>query len=391
MAKVILAGDKHLKNPCLPRYSRHTLIHPKKFPFGRFPLEKIWSPMESLASWQPISSNYQLIHSFNAIPYTKKPFFVTFELFLPYMMSSQRNSRMALIIEDFLKLQLSSDNCKKIIAISNWAKTRFINHLANWPLLSKVINKLEVIHPNFPVLAENPKNYTNGETLNLLFVGSHFARKGGIVALRLANKAHKMGIPIKINLISQMKYGSQVPTDFPDITRYEEDLKLLNLPNIVFHRRMPNKEVLELLSQSHFQIMATLQDTYGFSVVEGFTVATPAITTNLCALPELVHHGKNGYLLQLPLNKYRQWSNWADSSRIKTDEYWEILDSTYEDLADQALQLLGEFIERPDKSEHYEMLSAGALVQAQNVHDSKKINNLLDNFYSEAIGEVVKI
>lgn len=44
MAKVIIAGERHLSTPNLPRTSQHILIRPKQFPSGRYPLEKFGIP-----------------------------------------------------------------------------------------------------------------------------------------------------------------------------------------------------------------------------------------------------------------------------------------------------------------------------------------------------------
>lgn len=383
--KVLLVGNNHMKIPNTPRSSKYQLINCKAFPLGRFPLEKIWSPLESLATWQPVLQDYQLIHAFNSIPYTNKSWVGTFELFLPYILSGHKGKQLKHALKEQLTERLALKNCRKLIAMSEWAKYRLINHLKNFQNLDKIINKLEVIHPNFPVKSEHPKKYTNESVIHLIFVGAHFARKGGVVALRVANKAKQKNLPIKVSIISQLRYGSGVPTDFPDATRYEEDLKLLNLDNVVFHNRLPNSEVIELLSQSDFQVLATLHDTYGYSVVEGFSVATPAITTNICALPEIVNHGKNGYLLKLQLDELKQWKDWQKAKLVESNEYWEILNSTYDDLANQILELLEEFLDRSDKAEHYQQLSLGALTQAQNLHDSEKMNDLIDNLYSEAM------
>lgn len=40
------------------------------------------------------------------------------------------------------------------------------------------------------------------------------------------------------------------------------------------------------------------------------------------------------------------------------------------------------------KPESYEQLSAGALAQAYNVHNSRKTGELLDNLYSKSIEDV---
>lgn len=384
MAKVIIVGQKHLSIPNLPRNSRHILIRPKPFPTGRYPIEKIWYPLSSFFACQPVWGRYQAIHSFNKILYTNKPWFITFEDHR-FLYRNPQNQGEAAIYE-LLNNRLALENCQKLIAISDYAKLRLIKRIEGWKIKEKISKKLDVIHPSFPVRVNESKLYHQQQNLQLIFIGNHIARKGGVVALRLAKKAEKLGLPITLHIISDLGHGSGVPTDFPDKTKYVEDLKLLDLNNVVFHKNLPNDKVIELLSQSHFQLMATLHDTYGYSIIEGFSVATPAITTNVCALPEFIRHGENGYILNLPINEIRHWSNWMYEEKTKTNEYWEILNSTYDYLAEQALQQIIQFLDRSDKREHYEFLSAGALAQAQIVHNSEKQNELLDELYAAAAG-----
>ncbi|MDZ8052180.1 MAG: glycosyltransferase family 4 protein [Aulosira sp. ZfuVER01] len=382
MVKVIVAGEKHLSIPNLPRNSRHTLIRPKPFPTGRYPLERLWYPFSSFNSWQPFWKASHVLHAFNNIQYTNKPWFVTFEDHR-FLYRNPKNN-IEEITYKILNGRLALDNCQKLIAISDYAKLRLIKRIEDWTILDKVKDKLVVINPNFAVRATQPKTYTESEPIQLVFVGNHLARKGGIVALRLAKKAEKLGLPININIISGLKHGPGVPTDFPDRSKYAEDLKLLDLKNVTLYQHLPNEQVLQLLAQSHFQILATLHDTYGYSVIESFSVATPVITTNICALPEFVHHGENGYHLELPLNELRHWSNWMHGEKTKTDEYWDIVNSTYDYLAEESLQKILQFLDRADKQEHYEYLSAGALTQMKNFHDSEKHNEYFDNLYAEA-------
>lgn len=384
MAKVVVCGNNHIRIPNLPRNSRHQLIHAKSFPTGRYPIEKLWYPLGSFFPWQPSWEKYQVVHSFNRVLYTNQPWFVTFEDHRVLYRNPQNKGET--VIYELLNNRLALDNCQKLIAISDYAKMRFLKRIEGWEIEEKLNNKLDVIHPNFRTRVDKAKTYQSDENLQLIFVGHHIARKGGVVALRLAKKAEKLGLPVTIHIISGLGHGSGVPTDFPDTTKYIEDFKLLNLNNVVFHKNLPNDKVIELLSQSHFQLMPTLHDTYGFSVIEGFSVATPVITTNVCALPEFVRHDENGYILELPINDIRHWANWVHGEKTKTNEYWEVLNNTYDSLAEQALQQIKQFIDRSDKREHYEFLSAGALAQAQILHNSEKQNELFDNLYAAAAG-----
>ncbi|MBK1990503.1 glycosyltransferase family 4 protein [Sphaerospermopsis aphanizomenoides BCCUSP55] len=384
MVKIVITGQQHITTPNLPRNSQHTLIRPKNFPTGRYPIGKLWQPLSSFLPWQPIWGGYQVIHSFNRIVYTNKPWFITFEDHR-YLYRNPKN-KLESVVYELLNNRLALDNCQKIIAMSDFAKFRMTRRIEGWDIAEKVKQKLIVVHPNFPVRVNRAKTYNDQQPLQLIFVGSHLARKGGIVALRVAKKAKELGLPVKVNIISVLAIGKGIPTDFPDRDKYAEDLKLLDLDNVTYYRSLPNQQVIDLLSQSHFQLMTTLQDTYGFSLIEGFSVATPAITTNICALPELVTPGKNGYILELPLNESKEWKNWLHGEKLPTEEYWQILNDTYNYLADTALEQISKFLDRADKREYYESLSTGALAQAQNVNNAEKQNELFDQLYATAAG-----
>ncbi|MFM7405911.1 MAG: group 1 glycosyl transferase [Cuspidothrix sp.] len=284
MNKVILTGFSHIMNHNSPKFSKYELVRPKEFPFGRFPLKKIWSPLSSLAAWQPVNES-KIIHSFNAIPYTRKPFIVSYEIFLPHIMASESGYAVEKL-RNFLRDRLAVDNCIRLLATSNFAKKKFILKNEGWEKLDQVLQKTEVIPPNTILRASQPKTYTDKSHINLMFVGNHIARKGGIVALRVAKKAKSLGLPIIIHIASGLSMGKGIPTDCPDISCYDNDLKLLELDNVRFYKQLPNQEVIKLLAQSEFQLLATLQDAYAFSILEGLSVATPAITTPIFAIPD---------------------------------------------------------------------------------------------------------
>ncbi|MDJ0632041.1 MAG: glycosyltransferase family 4 protein [Xenococcaceae cyanobacterium MO_188.B29] len=321
--------------------------------------------------FKPLTTKFDLIHSFNAIPYTKNPWLITFESVLPRTRGKYGDKLASIVMN-----RLSLENCRKIIAMSEHAKEKFLRQKADFQEINLIKDKLIVIPPNFPLKISQEKKYLQGKTLELTFVGNDFARKGGIVALRIAKKSKAIKLPIKINLVSRMNYGAQVYTDCPERDKYLKDLELINLDNVFLYKNIANKQVIDLLHKSHFQVMCTLDDTYGFSILEGFSVGTPAITTNVCALPEFVKNNINGFVIDLELNKYKHWIHLGEKQK---EYYWKILDKTYEKLADKVLNSLSKIL---DVYENYEQFSAGAIAQAK-IHDSEKANIFFDNLYSE--------
>jgi|AGSF01.1.fsa_nt_gi Glycosyltransferase len=386
MTNVVLVGFSHLINQTAPFNSKFNLIRPKEFPFGRFPLHKLWSPLVSLALWQPVR-NTQIIHSFNAIPYTRKPFLVSYEIFLPHIMSGQSDyatEKMKIILRDRLLLE----NCIALLPTSNFAKKKFILKHQGWEYLDQILEKTIVIPSNTKLKVSQPKQYSENNGLILTFVGNHIARKGGIVALRTAKKAQKLGLPVTFRIISNLTYGTGIPTDCPERSRYQEDLKLLDLENVKFYKSIPNPQVIDFLKNSHFQLLPTLQDTNAFSLIEGCSVATPAITTPIFAIPESIRDGDSGYLLNLEMDGVGEWK-WREalcSYSLSVDEHWDILNRTYEDLAEQTIQRIQVFLDQTNRAEHYEQLSTGALEQGK-IHDTERISQLIDAIYEKALAK----
>jgi hypothetical protein len=72
--------------------------------------------------------------------------------------------------------------------------------------------KTHVLQPGYSphgaVSAHAPKSR---ETIRLIFVGNNFARKGGIVALRLARRALAEGLPLQIHIVSSKMICSWIP------------------------------------------------------------------------------------------------------------------------------------------------------------------------------------
>jgi glycosyltransferase involved in cell wall biosynthesis len=164
--------------------------------------------------------------------------------------------------------------------------------------------------------------------------------------------------------------------------RYQADLKHLHLPNVVFHGAMNNQQVLELMGSCHLNLLPTLHDTYGFSVLEGFANGLPAITTDICALPEFVlpapSANANGFLLRLPKDGRNCWSHVEES---RAPEYWDTLDQAFACMTEQALVHLRALVANPGQLEE---LSRSALDCIQQRHNPLRLAQALDVIYNQA-------
>jgi glycosyltransferase involved in cell wall biosynthesis len=365
MARVLTASNNYGNAFTTPRTpAQHTVLR-RSFPAQ---LRRLWRPLDAVAIWDP-RERWDLMHSFNKVPLTSKPFLVTYESALP-----RTYGRGYQLARDLLRERLVGDNCRGVIALSEYARRRTRELNAGWPRLSVLEAKTQIIHPNLPLLRSEPKPLPRGQ-LELLFVGRQWARKGGIVAARIAAKARQRGLPVRVTIVSTLAYGASVYTDDPDPTKYQADLRLLDAPNVTVYDKLPNADILRRMEASTFTLLPTVNDTYGFSVLEGFSVGTPTIASRTGALPEVVHDGVNGYLLDLPTDGVGDWSYLHERS-------WAHLDAAYESMAEQALARIESFLNAP---ETYETLSAGALAQIRDHHEAAVVGARLEALYAEAI------
>jgi glycosyltransferase involved in cell wall biosynthesis len=367
----ILTSNHYIAKFTVPPQAHHAIKRVRFVNLGR-----LWSPALAVAAYPPLQS-YDLGHFVNKIPVALgKNWLVTFESALPRMFPPSEPLRR------HLRRQLMSPGCLAIVAMSAWALSSFKRINAEWADLDVVLAKSHVLQPAIPRVALAPRTLGSGETIRLIFVGNNFARKGGIVALRLASRALAEGLPLQIHIVSSRMICSGSHTDHPDPSHYQADLKHLGLPNVVFHGAMNNQQVLELMATCHLNLLPTLHDTYGFSVLEGFANGLPAITTDVCALPEFVFPAPagnaNGFLLRLSRDGRNCWSHVEES---RAPDYWDMLDRAFACMTEQALLHLRSLAANPGQLEE---LSRSALAGIEQRHNPLLLAQALDVIYSQA-------
>lgn len=332
-----------------------------------------------------------LLHMIARIPLDRRPFVVTFEQHLPRPYGAATPNA----VWSFARNLLLDRNCRKILPMSEYAKRFFLKSHADLPNISDLAEKLQTVRPGVAVKAAAPKVFSNGEPLRILFVGHDFARKGGVVAVRIAKKAKEIGLPVHVDLAGSLGYGSGVPTDHTDPNVYNADVELLKLDNVTHHGHIGVDHLNKLYMNSHFTILATIEDTYGFSSVESLAWATPVIASNISALPEIVQDRVNGITVEIELNQMGNWIRWGEYfssyqesfkapfvEKRGTAEYWEILDATFETMASQAIEKIAPLF---DSRNDYEEMSLNALSSAKRDHSHENVSRVLSAIYREAV------
>ncbi len=371
----ILAPTRYPSFFNFPRNSRHNIFR-RDF----LPLNKISKKIECILVFivSPLKK-FNLIHAFNSIPLGLKPFVISFESHLPRAFGYEKS-----FIFSIMSNMLASNRCIAIFAISKYAQLQFLHQHRNHPWYYHLTAKLNVRYPNVPI-PNTPDCFVHSESksLKLIFVGNHFARKGGLVALRIAKLALEKGLSLEIDIISSLVVGNESWVDPTRKGFFDEELKLLHsLSNIKFYQNLPNNEVISLIGKSHFLLLPTLSDTFGFTAIEAMANFTPVIATNQCALPEFIQDGKNGWLIPLETNEFGEWIHINHPNRDSA-EYELIFNETINRLVQEIYKRL----ENIQLGKDYKNLRINARQTAENTFSSSDANQFWDDFYSKKVGQ----
>ena len=335
--RISVYKDRYPTSFVVPRQSRHT-ISPRLFA----PLDRISDKLNGLSVYPDIPGT-PLLHAHNRIPIRHPHYVLTFESHLPHNFAARREGS----IYRFMLREISSRRCRRLLGLSHFAKRNFLRQNEGAPELERLTQKLLVRHPNVVIPdIEDPlaEELAAGklDKLVLTFGGGHFARKGGCVAVRFAEEAAKRNWPVEVNVVSSFQVGDAVWTDPVNPEFFEPYRRLLDQPNVTFHEGLPNDQLTDLFARSHFTLLPTFSDTFGYTAIEGMAGHTPVIATDIQAIPEFVKDGVNGLMLHLETDEAGYWV---------APPYHERHLETYETFfRDQIEILVGQMVQRVEPS-----------------------------------------
>ncbi|MEL6857333.1 MAG: glycosyltransferase family 4 protein [Pseudomonadota bacterium] len=268
--------------------------------------------------------------------------------------------------------------------MSHFAKRCFLEQHADTPTLDLLKSKLMVRHPNCELGGETDRLASDTfEKFVLTFVGGHFGRKGGCVSVRVAELAQQRNLPIEVNIISSMVVGGHVWTDPTETDFFEPYLKLLELPNVHLLGSMPNSEVRDVLGRSHFCMLPTFGDTFGYSAIEAMSEHTPVIGTDICALPEFIEDDVNGLMFHLESTEIGDWANPGYARRgekVFADHFRNEVERLAQEITHRLEGLLGQ-TDPMRRMRRFARLTSEAMFSAQSQ------GALWDDLYERVIAE----
>lgn len=360
-----------------PRHTRHS-VETRSFA----PLNYISAKLEGMTVLSPFPlRKFDIVHAFNRLPLGTTPFVMSFESHMPRGFGIEGSQ-----LYKFMMRQLLSDRCVGIGAISEHARRIFLKSHKDHPYFEQLKRKLFLRYPNM-VIEDRADTYQDAAQypIRVVFVGNHFARKGGCVGVRMAELALEQGIPLHVDIISSVEVGIASWTDPLEPGYFDRYQKLLALPNVRHLQNLPNSEVLEVLRNAHFSLLTTFCDTFGYSAIESEANYVPVIGTAQGALPEFIKHQKNGVLLPLETTDIGEWSHIADERR--TREFADIHAREVERLAQQSLS---EIVTIMEDQNRYKAMRQAAYATAKSMFSSTDATAFWDDYYVDAVDQFQK-
>lgn len=209
--------------------------------------------------------------------------------------------------------RLALEKCELAIYASDWAAKTAIDYYGADPAKVKVVPFGANID-SFRTLDE-VKNLIEGRSSNrckLLFLGVDWYRKGGDIALKVAEKLNNLGLDTELTVV-----GCK-PVVEGTLPSFVKPLGFISKSTIA------GKEKIEqLIAESHFLILPSRAECYGVVFCEANSFGVPCISREVGGIPTIIKPNVNGNLFDLNASVseycdyiYGLFSNYNDYKKL---------------------------------------------------------------------------
>jgi len=223
----------------------------------------------------------KLIHSFNTIPATTKPFIIELESFHALFIGGAKDSRAIKKIQNTLVRK----NCKKVLFWTQNAHDNFFK-LINSPTIKK---KSIVLYPGVPLYAQNRQ---------------HRVPTIGFIARDCLNKGGGLVIPLMKDFVESGRAKAIIVTDIDLLKENNKELYEKYSKWIDFHPLMQRSDLHKhIFPKIDILFYPGYSDTFGYIFPEAMSHGIPIVTVDGCARKELVSKF-NGIVAPAILNEW---------------------------------------------------------------------------------------
>ena len=183
--------------------------------------------------------------------------------------------------------QLALSKCNIAIYSSAWAANSAIQNYDVDPAKVKVVPFGANINCNrkyqdiFSIIQNKPL-----DIVKLLFVGVDWYRKGGDIALAVADRLNQRGIRTELHIV-----GCKPPVSLP---------RFVKCHGFISKKTEEGRRFFEsLMNESHFLILPSRAECFGVVFAEASSFGLPSLATDVGGIPTAIQSGKNGQIFSL--------------------------------------------------------------------------------------------
>ena len=159
-------------------------------------------------------------------------------------------------------------------------------------------SKMEVLPPGLKISNKRKTPIGESRTINILFVGIWFERKGGHLLLEAFERLNKKYRNIYLTIVGEVP--KNVKCQMSPIRQAQGDPEYIEGSNVKCINYVPREKLMrEFFPKADiFVLVPPKVEGYGFAVVEAMSFGIPVVVSNVCALPELAEDGKCGFVVK---------------------------------------------------------------------------------------------
>lgn len=247
-----------------------------------------------------VTKNPNLLHSYQKVLLNRRiPWVVSHDALMPFYPRPYISKH----IYDAIFSVLAREECRAVLPHSENALRQMLIRNQDNPYLNTVLDRTKVIYPSvpdYPELAEQCINHNISKQVNLLFVGTQFFIKGGHLVVNAFSKI-KHKYPLNLTVVSTLSTADWT-TYRPPILSAEWKKKLED-HGVIYYYKLNNYQVRQLMAQADILLLPSIDETFGFVLLEALATGLTTITTNIRAIPEIVEDGKTGILIACDLDE----------------------------------------------------------------------------------------
>jgi glycosyltransferase involved in cell wall biosynthesis len=185
------------------------------------------------------------------------------------------------------------NNFKKLLFKSEAGKNSFIEYFKKIKKNDTVFKKIDVVYPAVRRIDERLMKHKQKKNniIKITFVGD-FLRKGGPHVVDAFEELQKTFSNIYLNICSGDDFKSK---NIKLINKYK--IKMADNKRINFVYLPRDVLMNKIYPETDIFVCPTYKESYGYAIEEAIAYGIPVIATNHFAIPEIIKHGKNGFLI----------------------------------------------------------------------------------------------